>query len=190
MASNPAADILFFGIDNGNNCDFEILSQIKESNPNIKIIIVSDCLVKIQEVFFNIEPFGFIQKPVVPEMIFRYIEKAIDEKENSTQSLNFSFGKKSYKVKCGNIHYIESQRNKSIIHLGNKELHLMAKLDDVQPQLPDYFVRCHKSYLVNMNYADCYNSQYFEMSCNKIIPVSRSRKAETEKKFFYFKGIL
>ena len=51
-----------------------------------------------------------------------------------------------------------------------------GKLDEAGRQLEAGFVRCHKSYLVNLKYIARYTATQFIMMNGKIIPISRSRK--------------
>ena len=65
-----------------------------------------------------------------------------------------------------------------------------GKLDEAGRQLEAGFVRCHKSYLVNLKYIARYTATQFIMMNGKIIPISRSKKNESVDRYVLFKGAL
>ena len=65
-----------------------------------------------------------------------------------------------------------------------------GKLDEAGRHLEAGFVRCHKSYLVNLKYIARYTATQFIMMNGKIIPISRSKKNESVDRYVLFKGAL
>ena len=65
---------------------------------------------------------------------------------------------------------------------------MWKKLSEVEADFPEYFVRCHKSYLVNMRCIKNYEKQIIRLVDGREIAVSRSKKNETEIKYYKFKG--
>lgn len=56
------------------------------------------------------------------------------------------------RVPYASISYFESNAKKVTLHISNstKVYHFAAKLDDIEAMVPGFFLRCHQSYLVNM----------------------------------------
>ncbi|WP_353654920.1 LytTR family DNA-binding domain-containing protein [Clostridium sp. CCUG 7971] len=52
----------------------------------------------------------------------------------------------------------------------------------------DKFVRCHKSFLVNLSYVENIKSNTIVLECGEEIPVSRYRHKEVKEKFLRFIG--
>lgn len=55
---------------------------LKQKMPETKIIFISGYQNKVAEIFFSVLPFGFIDKPINPEILFRYLDMAENEKNN------------------------------------------------------------------------------------------------------------
>lgn len=56
------------------------------------------------------------------------------------------------KISHDNISYFESKQRIVIMHTPQQAIEFYAKLSDVQSTLPkEYFLRCHQSYIVNLN---------------------------------------
>ena len=57
------------------------------------------------------------------------------------------------------------------------------KLSDMEKLLPEYFLRCHQSYLVNMDRIRKFTLDGIVLIDGRVIPVSRARYTETKDKF-------
>ena len=58
------------------------------------------------------------------------------------------------------------------------------KMDHLEAMLPDYFLRTHQSYLINMEFARKFSAEGVLLSEEELkIPISRSRYREAKKKF-------
>lgn len=55
------------------------------------------------------------------------------------------------KIKIDDIWYVESSRRNLTIYEQAKAASVLMKLSDMEKLLPEYFLRCHQSYLVNMD---------------------------------------
>ncbi len=57
------------------------------------------------------------------------------------------------RIPYGDINYFESGGKKVALHLikGQEKYTFNEKLDSISQHLPEFFLRCHQSYLVNMN---------------------------------------
>ena len=128
-----------------------------------------------------------LECPLSEERLELSINRAlsnIDEKRNTL----FPVKKKGtvYAIPIKEIQYLE--QNKRVINLHTKdEIHsLYVKFSEIEKYRTDYFARCHSSYAVNFFYVKAMTDQHFMMKCGKKIPISRSRKHETEEAYTAF----
>jgi DNA-binding LytR/AlgR family response regulator len=89
------------------------------------------------------------------------------------------------RVPYGDIGYFESSAKKVTLYLGNsdKTYFFSAKLDDIEALLPDHFLRCHQSYLVNLRmirHLDSKNHVFVLHSGEEILISRRSYTAAKE----------
>lgn len=47
------------------------------------------------------------------------------------------------------IQYLEARDKKIILHVNKYEISFYSSLQKLEKILPDYFIRCHRSYIVN-----------------------------------------
>ena len=85
------------------------------------------------------------------------------------------------------IAFVESKRRVLHIHVERASRHELittyARLGDLERELPSYFVRCHKSFLVNLNFVDEVRREAFSLSTGDEVPISRPRKDEMQQAY-------
>ena len=70
--------------------------------------------------------------------------------------------------------YVKSMGRKVLVRLSDgRLLESYAALSELEEQLPGSFVRCHKSYLANMEHVVQASSDGLVMDCNEAVPVSQ-----------------
>ncbi|MDE6925907.1 MAG: LytTR family transcriptional regulator DNA-binding domain-containing protein [Acetatifactor sp.] len=88
------------------------------------------------------------------------------------------------------ISYFESNAKKVTLHQvkSDKCYFFTAKLDDISKQLSSDFIRCHQSYLVNMQEIRCLDikNHLFRLRSNEEIMISRRSYKETKEKYEQF----
>lgn len=88
------------------------------------------------------------------------------------------------------ISYFESSAKKVTLSLSKscRRYCFAAKLDDLAGRLPEYFLRCHQSYLVNMNMIKCLDTKdhVIFLHSNEEILISRRSYRETKERYQRF----
>ncbi len=116
------------------------------------------------------------------------IKKAINSitKKVAQQIIIKSNGKNCI-INMQNIAYIETFNNNIVLHMiTNEEYTLYSSLRSFSKEFPPNFLRCHKSYLVNMNYIISYERYQFTLKNNdkvQISPKSYSKKVNDYKNY-------
>jgi DNA-binding LytR/AlgR family response regulator len=60
------------------------------------------------------------------------------------------------------------------------------KLDEIEEQLEEGFIRCHQSYLVNADRVKCVTAKEVILHNDKAIPISRNRGKETKTALYSY----
>ena len=88
------------------------------------------------------------------------------------------------------IRYMQKDLREIHICLGAKQVTVYAKFDEIEPQLPASFCRCHESFLVNLDYVTKFRSNAFYMETGEEIPISATRRADARGQFLSYSHIL
>ncbi len=185
---NPA-DILLMDIDMEGVNGIDVVARIQEHFHQLKVIFITGHIELSTEIF-RVNPNNFLLKPIQAETLLDAVERARKqiEKEES-ECFVVTFKGAVFRIKTRDILYFESEKRTVILHGREGSWTIYRKLDEVQEAVPDYFLRCHQSYLVNMNEVRSLQPLRLEMNQGDVIPVSRPKYKETKERFLQFLGI-
>ncbi len=86
------------------------------------------------------------------------------------------------RINFGDISFIESIKDYVSINTENQEYIVLETLKSLEHQLPNNFVRVHKSFIINLNKIQIIEGKNITLICGKTIPIG-----ETYKSDFLFK---
>lgn len=159
--------------------------ELLERYSNIDVIFITGYPdLYYENVFLDVRPYGFLKKPVNEEILVSLIYKYYHERETFYYFFKTKNGLE--KIKVLDIYYIESQKHKLFIHLKNEILETYGRLSELALSLPDYFLYCHKSFLVNAKMIKNYDGESFMLENREKIRISQLRQKEIRKKFMQF----
>jgi DNA-binding LytR/AlgR family response regulator len=122
-------------------------------------------------------PAGYIVKPFTNEAVFANVEMALSSALKN-DSLTFMHKSMKQQIKISDIRYIKAEGVYSIIHEANTKQHLIRKsLSELVTAYEKYFIRVHKSILINKDFIQGYTSQYVKIDGEKL-PIGRSYKKD------------
>ena len=149
------------------------LVKLQQKNDNMKIIYMTGYIENSRRIFKS-RPSYFLVKPFSESELLEAIEKCECEIESENDDTFF------VPTKGGNIilrrkriKYIESNGRKLIIHKLDGDVEYYGKLDSISEMLEGSFLRCHKSFLVNMAYIKAFVGSEITLTTGELLPVSR-----------------
>ncbi|WP_130863573.1 LytR/AlgR family response regulator transcription factor [Bacilliculturomica massiliensis] len=84
-------------------------------------------------------------------------------------------------VRVHKICYLEKSGRCVLLHLMDGSKHVFyGRFEDVLPNLSSCFVRCHKSFVVNMEHTEELARYSFSLKTGAVVPVSQKRYQETK----------
>lgn len=188
-SKNPA-DIVIMDIKLQHHNGVDIAKRLHELyGTHVKIIFITGYPEHASEIF-RAQPTFLLMKPISKELLYEALIKAenLIKEENQT-AIYISFRGCTKKIKANDIYYAESIKKKSILHCIDGAEETMQKLSEVEKLLPDYFLRIHQSFLVNMNFIQSISAYQLEMTDGNTFPISRSKSKYAREKFLNFLSI-
>ena len=125
-----------------------------------------------------------VEYPKQSSQVSRIIQKLRTEEQFLIGSENC----RNYKVLVSDIFYIESMGHTVQIHTATDTIAAYERLDAVTKRLPVGFIRCHKSFVVNMWQIRRFLPTDVLLKNEVLVPVSRKRYTETKEAYFRFMG--
>lgn len=178
-------NIIFLDLFMGDSFGISIAKDLREISYPGKIVfctVSADYALESYDVYAS----GYILKPYGIDDIRRTLDHFLSE----YQSDSYQVKQKSriVYIPLNEITYVESDNMKCILHrTGGREYVLYKKLVQIETELNDErFLRCHQSYLVNMNYIREANDVFILQSGEEVL-LRRKSKKEIHQKFLEYK---
>lgn len=167
----------------------DIAEKLSERAPRTKVIYVTGYSDRFSQRIFlqksNLS--GYLVKPVDGALLRANLEK-VAAKEEQEPVLTITVGGRPVSIPSGEILYLESLGHTVCIHTCGENITVYERLDKLAPLLPDGFLRCHKSFLVNMRQIRRFQGQDVLLKSGTAVPVSRSRGAGAKAEYFRYMG--
>lgn len=110
-----------------------------------------------------------INEETLKNALFRAI-KAIGRKNPNLTTVKL--GTKSITIDYNDIVYLETFNNNLTLHLKDKDdITIYNSLKEYSKQLPLNFLRCHKCYMVNMNFIASFEPHKFTLKNGQSVPI-------------------
>lgn len=185
-------DAVLMDIDwKGARTGMDLAEVLHEHAPRAKIIYVTGYNDRFSQQIFlrksNLS--GYLVKPVDSALLRANLEKAARAvREEELAVLTVMVGGKPVCVPHREIVYLESLGHTVNIHTRGEVVVVYERLDKLALLLSEGFLRCHKSFLVNMRRIRRFREQDILLDGGMAVPVSRSRSAQAKADYFRYMG--
>lgn len=169
-------DLALIYIKDNNDEKIKMAQDVQEYFPHIKVIFYSEKTISA-EVIFKAIPSFFFGIPIENKKVMcgiKRVEKDISYYNNS--SLKIVSKGQIIKLRFETINYMESAGRKIAIYSTSGNYETFSTMDDMMKQLPDYFFKCHRSYIVNLYKVTSLNKNDLSVMEKYLIPLSRNLK--------------
>lgn len=186
-------DIVFMNIDWGEEkTGIDYMSDLSGKNPQMQIIYTTNDGENYSEKIFlkKVNLCGFLIKPVRKDFVEIILNNAIEAAEtNNKEYMIVNKNREIRAISCREILYLESSIHHITVHTVREKITFYGQLEKERKNLPNYFIKSHKSYVVNMNFIRNIDDKIHLIN-DEIIDISRSCRAEVMKKTAnYFNSI-
>ena len=154
----------------------KMLRQRKNHSLLIFVTVLKECVFDA----FEVEAFDYLLKPFDSDHFKRTMDRVIKTlQQRETKSIVIRRGTSCDIILLPEIVYFEVQGRKIYIHQSNGKItDYYDKLNDLEQRIDGRFFRCHRSYLVNIEYIRGCNAGQVILSQGDKIPVSRLRERD------------
>ena len=127
-------------------CD--IANTIRAKNKNVYIIFLTGHL-EYALIAYKYKTFDYLPKPLCDERLEDTVLRLVEDTENS--HAKFLKLNNNTIIKQDDINYIRKDGMKLVFCTENRNYETYSSFSKIQSCLPGNFVRCHKSYIINVN---------------------------------------
>lgn len=164
----------------------EIARKLRLQRENIFIVFVIDKAVDVAScVKPSVRPSGVLFIPLEKLRLYQTIREIYAEflrlSEHEEQPVfTVKSGGEYFSVKTGDISFFEAQGKRIAVKTRGQEILFYSNFETVLGQLPDWFVRCHKGYVVNSKAIAqaSFTDMTLKLRDQSVIPISRTYRDE------------
>lgn len=174
-------DVVFLDIDLKNNLSgMDLANTIRKKNKKAYIIF-STAHLEYLMLAFKYKTFDFLAKPITYERLEETLLRLYDD-ISAENNIFFKVNNKNGYINSNDIFFIEKQGKKAIVKTSNGDFSITSSFSNILNRLPNNFIRCHKSYIVNLDQIS--NIQANNEICFKNSGISQCQIGPKYEKFF------
>ena len=170
----------------GENNGIQLAKELFPEGSRTQVIFLTAYL-EFCSAVYETDHIYFLLKPIQEAGFRRAMEKAVQALE-SAQKRTLLVKTKTVvrRVPFSSIRYLESQGRKVILHCLEGPVECYATLSALEEQLPQSFVSCHKSFLVNLDFVERMEARQFLLGEDLSVPISQARKSQARRRFLEY----
>lgn len=127
----------------------ELAQSIREKNKDIYIIFTTAHL-EFAMVAYKFKTFDYIAKPITQDRLEETINRLFND-VYSTPKKYLKIDNKNTIIDQAEINYIKRDGMKLVFCTDSRDYEIYSSFNKVQSTLPANFIRCHKSYIANID---------------------------------------
>ncbi|MCY1219414.1 Transcriptional regulatory protein NatR [compost metagenome] len=182
--TNKEVDLILLDIEMPVINGFDLLDGLKVKPQIIFITSKAEYAVKA----FDYDATDYLQKPISPQRFNAAVKRAMDlyllRKENIDEDSEHIFIKsnlKKLKIFTSKIKWIEAYGDYVKVVTEDENHLVLSTMKSFENDLSkERFIRVHKSFIINIDKVDKFNSKFAEIGVTKI-PLSRNKKEDLVK---------
>ena len=129
----------------------DIANQVREKNKDCYFIFTT---AHPEYVFlaYKCKTFDYLCKPISQECFEETILRLFDDIQKSASNRKYiRLDNKNTIIAESEVHFIKRDGMKIIFHTDSRNYEVYSSFAKIKEQLPNNFIRCHKSFIVNVN---------------------------------------
>ncbi len=176
-------DIIFLDIMMKKMSGIKLAEKIRKIDNNVIIIFVTNFL-QYSLKGYDVNAFHYLVKPLSSDKLNPVLDKAYGIWcSHEKDSLIIKTDSGQLKISCGNICYIKVQLHTAELHTETETYEIRRTIKELIDLLPSYFIRCYRSYIVNILKIDCVFDNSLILSTGDKLPISRNNAKRVKDAF-------
>ena len=147
--NNNSIDVLILDINlNSKITGCDIADIARKKSKDIYIIFSTGHMEYVL-LAYKYKTFDYLPKPIIEERLEETVLRLIED-VNSTPTKFIKLNNNKTIIKQDDVNYIKKDGMKLVFCTNTREYEVYSSFNKIKDNLPNNFIRCHKSFMVNM----------------------------------------
>lgn len=135
-------------------------------------------------VSYEVQASDYLLKPICAEDVASAMDWCVEQISSTYRMLDVVCETGTVCLPLRDIHYIEIQGHMAMLYTDDRTLVTRRGLDELEKEIdhPD-FLRCHRSFLVNMNHVQWLDKSAFRLDSGASVPIGSTMTAKVKDQF-------
>lgn len=127
---------------------------------------------------FSLRTNDYVVKPIKREDIERAFSRCRDVFLKNGRFIEVPSERNKRKIPLHKIMFMEVYGKEVLVHTPKETVKTFVPLDELEKMITGAFLRCHRSYIVNLNYVAAIGPDDFQMLGGSLVPLRQRGRAE------------
>jgi DNA-binding LytR/AlgR family response regulator len=184
-ADDKSFDVLLLDIQMKNMNGVELAKQIRLVNDSVQIVFITGYPNFMAE-GYEVSALHYLMKPVSEKKLFDVLDKACKNLNKIEKAILLSIDGENVRIPVNDIVYAESFAHTVEITTSNGKIKANLSISELETELGDGFISCHRSYIVGLKYIKRISKNEVVLDNDVPIPLSRRLYNKVNQSFIKF----
>ena len=156
----------------------EVARKIRENDPECPIVFIT-----VSEEYalecYGLSAQGYVLKPIQAEAVEKALAACRQAFEKNSRGILVTVAGEPVNIALPKVRFIEVYHNETLFHMENGVVSARIPLDEVERRLRGApFLRCHKSFIINMNHVGEIGRDALTMKDGRRVPIRKNGSRE------------
>ncbi len=180
-------DLLILDIEMGDMSGMELARRLRNEGEQIPILFVTGYR-EYMQYGYDVGALHYLTKPLQKEKLFQVLDRLALEREKEEKKLLVDTVDGKMSIFPDKIWYVEASAHRSELFLEHTQLTLKNSFGEIEEWTRDRseFVKCHRSYLVNLKHVSSMDKTEIIMDDGRKVPLSRMAAKQVNAAFIRY----
>lgn len=175
--------IIFQDIYMGGMTGMQVCEKIRETDRDVSLILTTTSL-EHGIASYKVNAAYYIVKPVDSAELAQAMEKCRSQIERFAKTIEVIENRQPVRIRLRDIYFVESQSRECVFTTASGEVRTNAAIDTMAERLGGFpFLRCHRSFIVNLLHISDMTQKDFVMDNGRTVPISKAYQVDSRKMF-------
>jgi len=186
LSEGITIDILLTDIELHSENAVDMVKELQTLSPLTQIVYAT-AFDKYHTKVYETDHACFLQKPVNVDDMEQALMLAIKRHESQQKKyIGIVERGRIERLNYAKIRYLEGTGRKTIIHTDDGQVDVSRKLADIETSLESSFLKCHKSFVVNLSRVRHMKYGSFLLESGEVVPISQRMQRKVKGEFLKY----